>query len=174
MSDAVKVVAYQESWEDDYKRESSRLLSIFRPTVCRIAHIGSTAVPGLAAKPTIDVLITVAQMAAVDELNEAMQAAGYRVLGENGIAGRRYFVKRDAEGNHLVHVHVFAEGCADVDRHLAFRDYLRAHNDDALFYGQLKKELADACGDDRDRYAAGKDAVIKRIETCALQWWYNE
>jgi len=135
-----------------------------------IHHIGSTAVPGLCAKPIIDLLVEVASLDDVDVRNAEMARAGYEAMGEFGIAGRRYFRKRDRAGVRSHHVHAFACGSSDVTRHLAFRDYLKAHPADARRYGDLKRALASVHHDDIDAYMDGKDALVKALERAALAW----
>ena len=108
-----------------------------------IHHIGSTAIPGIYAKPVIDMLAVVSDIAAVDSYAAAMEALGYEAMGEFGIPGRRYFRRDDANGVRTHQVHAFASGSRDVERHLAFRDFMRAHPDLAREYGELKRALAE-------------------------------
>ena len=101
--------------------------------------------------------------------DDAMMALGYLPKGENGIAGRRYY-RKGSDDLHTHHVHAFANGHADIARHLAFRDYLHAHPDEALAYDQLKRELAARYPVDIDAYVAGKDALIKVMDCRAAAW----
>jgi GrpB-like predicted nucleotidyltransferase (UPF0157 family) len=134
-------------------------------------HIGSTSVPGLAAKPVIDMLAVVASLEALDARSGAMRQLGYEVMGEFGIAGRRYFRRDDSTTGDRTHqVHAFAAGSDHVARHLAFRDYLRAHRDVADHYAALKLRLAAAHPSDIEAYMDGKDAFIKEAEAKALSW----
>jgi hypothetical protein len=91
-----------------------------------VHHIGSTSVPGLAAKPIIDLLPEARSLVLIDELTPAFERAGYVAKGENGLQGRRYFT-RDREGYRTHNVHIYQAGDPDIERHLAFRDYLRSH-----------------------------------------------
>jgi GrpB-like predicted nucleotidyltransferase (UPF0157 family) len=115
-------------------------------------------------------LVEVEAIAAVDERDGEMAALGYEAMGEFGIAGRRYFRRDDAAGVRTHHVHVFARGSADVERHLAFRDYLRAHRGDAERYASLKRELARVFADNAEVYMDGKDPFIKGMERRAAAW----
>lgn len=173
MARQIVVVPFQDDWEQIYKKEAEKLSGILRQTLCAIHHIGSTSVPGLPAKPTIDILAEVASLQTVDERNDAFRRLGYLPYGEYGIKGRRYFCKTDAEGNHLVHIHIFKEGSEDAVRHLAFRDYLATHQQDAAFYGRIKQQLAESFPYDRASYQKGKEAAVRKIEERALQWWYE-
>lgn len=135
-----------------------------------IHHIGSTAIPNIYAKPIIDILVEAKNLTQVDTRNAAMATLGYEAMGEFGIAGRRYFRKHDAAGVRTHHVHVFEQGSPESDRHLAFRDYLIAHPDEAHQYSQLKRSLANQYPDDRESYMDGKDSFIKEKERQALEW----
>jgi GrpB-like predicted nucleotidyltransferase (UPF0157 family) len=95
-----------------------------------------------------------------------MQALGYEARGEFGLPGRRYFPKGGLDRTHQVHA--YATGDASLARHLAFRDYLRAHPAIAREYGELKQTVARACEGDLERYCDGKDAYVKKIEAQAL------
>lgn len=130
--------------------------------------MGSTAVPGLPAKPIIDILVEVADLGAVDALNPALEQIGYRPQGEKGIAGRRFFQK----GGHLRthHVHAFRLGDPNIARHLAFRDYLLAHPRVAFEYGQLKLSLAAQFRDHPAGYQAAKSDFVLEHEARALAW----
>ncbi|MFT8311232.1 MAG: GrpB family protein [Sporolactobacillus sp.] len=169
----IEVVPYNEDWINEYKREAARIAHIMGTNLQAIHHIGSTAIPGLAAKPTIDILAEVQSLEDTDLIQAEFSKLGYESFGEHGIHGRRYFVKKDGLGNHLIHLHIFEADSENVIRHLAFRDYLRTHDDDAAFYSQLKIQLAEQFPDDREDYSAGKNEACKRIEEIALQWWYE-
>ncbi|MDD9149537.1 MULTISPECIES: GrpB family protein [unclassified Sporolactobacillus] len=170
----VVVVPFRDEWKRTYEKEAGRLSHTLHPLITAVHHIGGTAVPGMAAQPTIDLLAEVGDLNEVDKKNEAMAKIGYRAFGEHGIRGRRYFCKTDAEDNHLAHVHIFSAGSEEVIRHLAFRDYLASHEEDADFYGRLKLELAAQFPYDIESYRIGKNAAAEKIENLALQWWYSE
>ena len=131
---------------------------------------GSTAIPGIHAKPSIDILLEVADLAGLDARAAAMVELGYEPKGEFGIPGRRYFRKDSAEGIRTHQVHAFQAGDAGIERHLAFRDYLMAHPAIAKSYTVLKQQLADAHPDDIEAYMDGKDAFIKEHEARAMAW----
>ncbi|WP_431195822.1 GrpB family protein [Klebsiella pneumoniae] len=119
------VVDYDEMWPALFENERTLLQMTLGKVISRIHHIGSTSVPGLSAKPVIDILIEVANLEELDSLNQAMEGVGYTVRGENGILNRRYFTKGGNQRSH--HIHAFATGDAQIIKHLAFRDY---HNRD--------------------------------------------
>ena len=114
-------------------------------------------------------MLEVTSLPALDARDGALEALGYTAWGEHGIPGRRYLVKGDDRRTHQIHA--FASGDTNLARHLAFRDYLRAHPDVAAEYARLKTQLAAQCEHDIDRYMDGKDAFIKTHEALALAWW---
>ncbi|MBU9724228.1 MULTISPECIES: GrpB family protein [Bacillaceae] len=168
----VEVVDYNPEWEALFQSEATRLIEIFGEQLVAIHHIGSTSVPGLAAKPIIDIMPVVKNIDHVDERNEKMVAIGYEPKGENGIAGRRYFQKGGDNRTH--HVHIFYEGSEDIVRHLAFRDYVRTSPEIKQEYGDLKKHLAAKYTNDIAAYIAGKNQLVKQIEAQALRWYGSD
>ncbi|WP_054707635.1 GrpB family protein [Bacillus sp. JCM 19041] len=168
----VEVVDYQPSWQDVYKQEAIKLEQVFQENMIGIHHIGSTSVPGLAAKPIIDLLIVLKRIEDADKQTEAMEKLGYEVRGENGIAGRRYFQKGGDARTH--HVHIFSEGHTAIKEHLVFRDYLQQHPDAMQAYGQLKKKLAQAYVTDVAAYINGKDDWINVTKRRAMEWAFAE
>ncbi len=163
-----EVVPYDPGWRRRFEATAAVLRGVLGANVLALHHIGSTAVPGLAAKPIVDVLPVVADLGAVDRAGAAMAMAGFVARGENGLAGRRYFV-RVTGGRRTDHVHVFADGDAAIARHLAVRDFLRAHPDEAARYGALKTRLASADASSA-RYAAAKSPFVADLECRALAW----
>lgn len=133
-------------------------------------HIGSTAIPGILAKPIIDMLLEVGDLDLLERKTAKLEALGYESLGEFGIAGRRYFRKDDAQGVRTHQIHAFAAGSPHVTRHLAFRDYLRAFPEVAHDYSELKRRLLETCHGSVDAYMEGKDPFIKVVEQAALRW----
>jgi GrpB-like predicted nucleotidyltransferase (UPF0157 family) len=96
-----------------------------------------------------------------------MKSIGYQAMGEYGIPRRRYFRKGGDRRSH--HVHAFQKGDCNITRHLAFRDHLRENPQDAARYGELKKRLAEKCGDDIQAYCDGKDSFVMKLERKALE-----
>ncbi|MDP6944877.1 MAG: GrpB family protein [Myxococcota bacterium] len=163
----IEVVDYDAGWPARFEEEANLLGGALGSVAHEIHHVGSTAVPGLAAKPIIDILLEVTGLSALDALNEALAQIGYLPWGEHGIPQRRFFSKGDARRTH--NLHAFPTGDAGVIRHLAFRDYLVAHPQIADEYAQLNKRVALSCDHDIERYCAGKDAFVKAHEARALQ-----
>jgi GrpB-like predicted nucleotidyltransferase (UPF0157 family) len=165
----VEVVPYNPIWNEKFLQEAEKLQEVFGRLATRIHHIGSTSVPGLAAKPIIDILIETEDLTKVDKLNRKMVMLGYYPKGENGIKNRRYFQKGGVMRTH--HVHVFPKGHEEVIRHLAFRDFLRAHPETAKQYSMLKQTLAAQFPYDIEKYREGKSPFILKTERLALQWY---
>jgi GrpB-like predicted nucleotidyltransferase (UPF0157 family) len=160
----VEVVPHNPNWNQDFQDESAQVMAALGDNVIAIDHIGSIAISTIYAKPIIDILVSVADIAKVDDHNASMQGLGYEVMGEYGIAGRRYFRKDNESGIRTHHVHAFTIGSAQINRHLAFRDCMRVHSDDAQRYSDLKQTLAKQYPDDIEGYMNGKDEFIKAID----------
>lgn len=170
----VTVVAYDPAWPEQAAAEAARIQALLGDNCIAVHHIGSTSVPGLSAKPILDFLPVVRELAAVDRLNPRFAALGYEALGEYGIPSRRYF-RRKAGEEDVVHIHAFGqESAGEIRRHLAVRDFLRTHPADAAAYGELKRRMAQRYPLDIEGYCDGKDAFVKELERRALAWAEQE
>ncbi len=165
----VEVTAYNAIWPSLFEIESQQLQAIFKGEIVQIHHIGSTAVPGLSAKPIIDIMPVVKAIDRIDCFHSEMINIGYEPKGENGLPGRRYFQKGGDKRTH--HIHVYEEGNPDIERHLAFRDYLRKHPEAADKYSSLKIELAKKNPFDIEAYIKGKSELVQEIEKKAINWY---
>jgi len=166
----VEVVPYEPAWPARFEAEAALLRAALGDTLVGIEHIGSTSVPGLAAKPTLDIMPLVHSTSKLDSKISAMAIAGYMPRGEFGLSGRRYFIKGTAHAR-IVHAHAYPADHPDVERHLAFRDYLRTHAEASAAYAALKIDLAQRHPADIVAYMDGKDGLIKRLESQALAWY---
>jgi GrpB-like predicted nucleotidyltransferase (UPF0157 family) len=166
----VEVVPHNPQWRDAFEAEAKHVAVALGENVVAIHHIGSTAIPNIYAKPVIDLLVEVRDIAEVAGQSSAMESLGYEVLGEYGIPGRRYFRKDDQAGIRTHHIHAFEAGSAEVVRHLAFRDYMIAHPGEAQRYSELKRQLAEEHPQSMDGYMDGKDGFIKEMDRRAAQW----
>jgi len=167
----VAVVAHDPEWESKYTSEAEKIREAFGSIGFEIHHIGSTAIQGIYAKPIIDMLVEVDSIDAVDERAQALVALGYEAMGEFGIPGRRYFRKDNQSGIREFQLHAFAAGSAAVERHLAFRNYLRVHPEVAREYSELKRRLAKEYPSNMEAYIDGKDPFIRATEQVAVAWW---
>ncbi|WP_420644800.1 GrpB family protein [Candidatus Leptofilum sp.] len=169
MGRKVIVTPHDPVWTEQYKTEAARLTSVFQPILVAIHHFGSTAIPGINAKPVIDILIVVKDITAVIHLIDPMAQQGYLSKGEKGISGRHYF-RKGSDAHHTHHVHVYEENHPEIARHLNFRDYLRHHPEDAIVYSQLKEHLAQTHYSDPAAYTDSKSTFIRNIDLKARLW----
>lgn len=139
----VEVVPHDPQWHDAFEAEAKRVGTALAENSVAIHHIGSTAIPNIHAKPVIDLLVEVRDLAKLDRQSSAMESLGYEVMGEFGIPGRRYFRKDDEEAIRTHQIHAFESSSREVERHLAFRDYLIANPEDAQEYSELKRKLTE-------------------------------
>ena len=160
MSRIIEVVPYNSAWPQMFEAEAALIKKALGDNCIAIHHIGSTSIPGLSAKPIIDILPVVKDIQKVEA--RPMETLGYEAKGEYGMAFRRYFQKGDDIRTH--HVHVFEQGDPEIDRYLKFRDWMRSHPDDAKAYAALKSELAKKFSDDILGYCNGKDAFVASID----------
>ncbi len=155
----IVILPYDDKWLEMFEAESLLLKTLLGGVVKSIYHIGSTSVPGLSAKPVIDIMLEVSDINELDTYNSAMARAGYVARGENGISGRRYFIKGGEQRSHQVHA--FTAGDMQVLRHLAFRDYLRKNRGIAEKYAEIKHAAASLSKNDVHRYSALKANFIE-------------
>ncbi|MCQ4297670.1 GrpB family protein [Pseudomonas stutzeri] len=160
----VKLHAYQASWPRAYDLERDRLLSLFPDTFQEIQHIGSTAVPGLSAKPIIDMLAGVQSIATAERLALPLCQSGYTTSSEfnDSLSDRKWFM-RWADGHRTHHLHLVVHDSCVWHERLRFRDALRASPALAARYAALKKALAAAHPKDRDAYTDAKTDFIRTV-----------
>ena len=165
-SGTVRVVPYDPAWPALFTAEAARLFSIFGPGLpIRLEHSGSTAVPGLSAKPILDMLGGYPADASVEPYIKAIVRAGYVHRGEQEIPGREFFRRGDPRSYHL---HLAREGGEFWREHLAFRDALRRDPKLRDAYAELKLQLARQFPRDRESYIDGKSAFVRQVVERAL------
>lgn len=161
----IELVEYDEEWARLYEREAGRIRDALGRRVLQLEHGGSTSVAGLAAKPVIDMMLVVADTRDEGAYVPTLEAAGYVLqIREPDWFEHRLFKGPDTN----VNLHTFSEGCEEVDRMLAFRDWLRTHDDDRDLYLSAKRELATREWKYVQNYADAKSAVIREILARAL------
>jgi GrpB-like predicted nucleotidyltransferase (UPF0157 family) len=168
----VEVISYQETWELLFQNEKTLIRLILQDEIIKIHHIGSTSVVGMSAKPVIDILVTVKNIEQIDRYNSTMEGIGYEAKGENGLTGRRFFIKGGNERSH--HLHIYQKSNPEIKRHIAFRDYMRAFPEERQIYSRLKHKLAAAFPASIEKYIEGKHNYIQAIEKEALKWFEME
>ncbi len=167
MPQHIIVEDYHREWPLRYEEEREKIAAVLKDNCISIYHIGSTAVPGLAAKPIIDVMAVVRSLERTDAAAEGFSQIGYEYLGEFGMAGRRYLRKGGDERTHQIHIFQ-ADDWNNILRHLAFRDYMRTHERERAEYAEIKKALAQRFPYDIDGYCEGKEAFVRRAEERGL------
>lgn len=160
LSSPIPMVDYDPRWPELFAREAARIRSVLGPRALRIEHCGSTSVPGLAAKPVIDLVLAAADSAQEDAYAPPLEAAGYVLrIREPDWYQHRVFKGPDTD----INLHVFSRGCPEIDRMLLFRDWLRAHAADRDLYARTKQDLARKQWKYVQNYADAKIQVIEEI-----------
>ncbi|MBI3298928.1 MAG: GrpB family protein [Elusimicrobia bacterium] len=167
MDDLIEVVPYEASWPAAYEAERAAINARLGELGASFEHIGSTAVPGIAAKPTIDLMAGVDELRVDESVVEPLADLGYRYLGEYGIAGRHFFRKGSPPTHHL---HWVRRGGDFWWKQLVFRDFLRTSPTDARAYEALKRDLASRFHNDRSRYTASKTSFVTGTLERAWRW----
>lgn len=185
---------YTEKWVNDFAGEKDKLEGTLKNLDVLIEHIGSTSVPGLGAKPIIDILIGLQNENDLDKVIAPMQQSGYTYFRkyEPTMPYRRLFIKlaplpqkmppatvdigeefvTGKDFRALANIHILVKDTPHWDRHIAFRDFLRAHPDIRDAYYALKKELSLREFRDTLEYNQAKDAFVKKVEQQALKWYH--
>jgi len=156
----IVLVDYDPQWPVRFQREAKRIGAVLGELALCIEHVGSTSIPGLLAKPIIDIVLAVSDSANETEYVSALGSAGYQLcIREPGWYEHRML----KGGQNDVNLHVFSAGCPEIDRMLVFRDWLRANESDRDLYAQTKRNLAQQVWKHTQNYADAKTAVIDQI-----------
>ncbi|MFW9807534.1 MAG: GrpB family protein [Candidatus Thorarchaeota archaeon] len=171
-SKPVTVEKYNPEWVSWFERLNTFFQSKLDQYVIRIEHVGSTSIPGMIAKPIIDFDIVI-HMSDFDEVRSRLEMIGYVHQGDLGIPEREAFALTDLKLREELpphHLYVCGMNSKELHRHIAFRDYLRSHQDDATKYSEIKVKLIKKHSNDRTLYIDGKDQLVKEILEKALEW----
>ncbi len=161
----VELASHDPNWAFAARERSNELRAALGPVLVGVHHIGSTSIPGIVAKPILDLIPEVGSLGELDRARGALEAIGYEWWGEYGLPGRRYCTLIDAvTGKRLVQLHCYESGSSEITGHLAFRDHLRRHPELAAEYEAVKLRCRDRHADDSHAYTDCKSAWIKRIE----------
>lgn len=166
LSGPIEIADYNPAWPELYAREADRIRSALGDRVLLLEHVGSTSVPGLAAKPRIDIVLAVADSSDEAAYIPDLEAAGYTLkIREPDWYEHRMFSGSSTD----VNLHVFTQGCPEIDRMLLFRNWLRDNEDDRRLYERTKRELALKDWKYTQNYADAKSAVVEQIMARAQQ-----
>ncbi|MGH7709905.1 MAG: GrpB family protein [Gemmatimonadaceae bacterium] len=168
MADVIEVVSYTADWPQRFAELGRMLRSALGEVAVRIDHIGSTAVPGLASKPVIDVQISVLEFEPLAAFSGPLEQLGFVFRRENPERTKRYF--REPPGHARTHIHVRRSGSWAEQFALLFRDYLRVHAEEARGFAAMKRQLAERYGSDRIGYTNAKAPAIWDIMIKADRW----
>ena len=157
------IVPYQHGWKDLYDREADLLLSALGEKALRIEHIGSTAIPGMPAKPIIDIMVAVVSHTGAAELIPVVESLGYEYKPHDTIPERIFFAKERSPEYRTHHLNLTALGSEFWRNQLAFRDYLRAHDEIAAEYGDLKKRIAEQYAQTHQLDPEAKSEFVARV-----------
>jgi GrpB-like predicted nucleotidyltransferase (UPF0157 family) len=167
----IEIVDYNDSWSKDFVSEKERIKDILKDEKIKIHHIGSTSVPGMPAKPTIDIMIEIDDVGKIDTYNKHFEKMGYIALGEYGIEGKRYFYKEE-KGQHTYHIHIFQNNCDNAKRHLAFKKLLIENENIKNEYAELKIKGSKKYTESPEKYREYKNNFIKEKENIAMKLYY--
>lgn len=166
---AVRMVDHDPAWVTRARDELARIKTTLGVIAVRLEHVGSTAVPGLPAKPIIDLQVSVTRIEPRARYVEPLERLGY-LFAPDPTSPDYHFFGKPATRPRSHHVHVCQSGSEQELRHLAMRDFLRAHRDEAAEYAELKRRLVARSPHDRLAYMAGKQQYVDALETRALAW----
>jgi GrpB-like predicted nucleotidyltransferase (UPF0157 family) len=160
----IQILDYDPRWPEEFQANAARISAALGETALRIEHIGSTSVPGLAAKPIVDILVVVNDSAVEATYLPQLKGAGYMLrVREPDFQEHRMFRTPERD----VHIHVFSLGSPEIERYLIFRDRLRSNPEHRLRYEQTKRALAARSWPDMNAYADAKTEVVESILAAA-------
>jgi len=158
----VRLAPHSPKWAEHFEAEKDLLSKNLGPKVLEIRHMGSTAIPGVPAKPIIDIIAAVRDLPDVENFTSTLAKLGYEDKGEAGVTGRRYFVKGPEEAR-TPHLNFFELDSDGWNTHIFFCEYLKTHPEAAAEYAALKEKLAKDFPNNRAAYTAGKESFVNAI-----------
>ena len=165
LNSTIYLAPYDPDWPSMFLRQANRIRDVLSEKVLLLEHVGSTSVPGLSAKPTIDMVLAVSNSADEPSYVPPLEEQGFVLrIREPDWLEHRLLKAPDIDGN----LHVFSVGCEEIDRMLAFRNWLRVHDDDRRLYEEAKRELAARTWKHTQNYADAKSEVVQEILARAL------
>jgi GrpB-like predicted nucleotidyltransferase (UPF0157 family) len=168
MPENITVTPYDAEWPAQFRRLSRELRGALQDRAKRIDHIGSTSISGMAARPFLDIQISVACLEPVESYKASLESLGFHWRVNNPDLTKRYF--RELSGPERVHIHVRQSGSWGEQFALLFRDYMRTHPEDAAAYSSLKRRLAGEHRTNRQAYVTAKAPFIWAVMRAATEW----
>jgi len=168
VEDQWRIAEYNPKWKELFLETGRRLREVLGDAAIRIDHVGSTSIPGMPAKPIIDIQISVADLEPVNVYKDQIESLGFVFRPDNLDKTKRYF--REQPGQRRTHIHVRRLGSFSEQLTLLFRDYLRCHPDDCKRYADEKRRLMHLYKDDRSKYVEGKGPIVWDILQRAHAW----
>ncbi len=167
----IKLVEYDPTWAENFQRLKSIYLESLGDLLIEVEHVGSTAVPGLCAKPHLDIDLVIENYSSFRDVIDVLGTLGYRYQGDFGIEGREAFKRKDEKvpwdgsdsREYSHHLYVCPKNSRELKRHLAFRDHLLENEECRKRYADLKRRLVKKYRDDREAYTEGKTKFIERV-----------
>jgi GrpB-like predicted nucleotidyltransferase (UPF0157 family) len=159
----ISVVPYQSGWKDLFEREADILRSTLEEKAVRIEHIGSTAIPGMVSKPIIDIMVAVVSLIQAKELIPLLKAIGYEYKPHDTVPERMFFAKEHSPEYRTHHLNLATQESGFWKNQIAFRDYLRAHDQIAAEYADLKKRLSEEYAHTHHIDPDGKTAFVAKV-----------
>ena len=166
-----ELLEYDENWALEFEKLKVTLSDIYRDLAIDIQHIGSTSIPGMIAKPTIDVLVLTEHMGKVRDLYLTFESQGYMCWGDFVAEGEEYFTYDDTPGHRIYNVHTMPVGSEHAKSVIIFRDYMRTHPNQAEDYKDIKLKLRTKFGgDDYIRYNDEKAVLMQKLKDDSCAW----
>lgn len=168
----VKVVEHNSQWSEMFQREAEQIADVLGDNLIQIFHYGSTSVPGLKAKPIIDIMPVVRDLELVNTCREAFGNIGYKMFGDSGVPGRIYMEKGGENRTHHISAYQY-DDAKNIINSLAFRDYLRCHPEVCAEYGEIKSKAALKYPTDYRSYCESKRTIVEQIVRDAWLWYWK-
>lgn len=166
------LVPYDPSWPLEFDKLNTELSPIFGDNLISFNHFGSTSIPGMIAKPTIDVCVEVKNLEEVKSMRSKFEALGYESWGDYVGTGEEYFTLNDSKGNRKYNVHTLQTGNQFIQHYIAFRDYLRTHPEKVAEYITIKEKLREEFGlEDYNSYNLTKAEKMEALKNEAKEWY---
>ncbi|MBP7767173.1 GrpB family protein [Candidatus Saccharibacteria bacterium] len=169
------LVAYDPKWVRKFEELKDQLAPVFGNNLVSIDHIGSTSIPGMLAKPTIDVCVVVNSIKQVTAMRSDFESLGYIARGDYVGQGEEYFVLNDDKGKRKYNIHTVQKDNPAIEKYLSFRDYLRVYPKNANHYREIKEKLLQEYGEnDFNSYDYNKGDQIKDLQRAAIDWYRSK